>query len=966
MSAVSDQQKIGLSQDISQGARKAVRCLAERCLQPNDFGSFSISIYDTAWLAMIREPGDPGRWLFPESYSYLLLHQAEDGMWPTYASPIDGILNTLAGLLALIKHYKLDIISIDSPRPVEVWDVTERIGKARRALQLALNDWDANQTLHVGFEVLVPGLLRQLSEEGVVFEFPGQAALTALYQKKLAKLHPDMLTSSQQTTLLHSLEALVGIFDFALLRHHCSAYGGMLGSPASTAAYLLHSSEWDVRAQSYLENVVSSYGSCGGVPSGFPTPVFEISWTVSSLLANGFSVEDFHDGDLHVISEYLRKAINDQGGVLGFAPTFLPDADDTAVSMLALTALGVQIDRTPLVWNFESGGHFKTYQLERTPSVSANCNVLLALLTSPDVDQYAPQIEKAVKFLCSRWNENKLQDKWNLAAEYSYMLLASALYRLLRVYANGSLRNLAADVIKIDVPIVLVQLLSRVLCGQQNNGSWGDSVERTSYATLLVSYALKLPWPLTIRQHAETAFFKANAYLAAHFDERATGDYLWIEKVTYKLPTLAEAYCLAALNSTVQGQSWTPEVEQIFKIDNVKTAKMGQFFSQLPLLQRLSAATVALAIHEAAMYSSRLRQVRLDIFLRDDMPMSADKYLAYIPIAWTTVNAANGFGMSGNEMWEMMVISMLNYQVDEYMESVVARLDESTSQALTTIIATEIRKSSDSEVATHLSLHSDPFQQTVPSPPSSDCDSPRSSPAFADVAEVLAQYIGHVKRHPALLQSPETAQLRVMQELEKFLLAHMAHNADNAQRREHQYGGGREPVAWHDQVPYYDWVRTTGANDTSCPYSFAFFCCLISTSGSHCLASMEQRYLAREMCLHLATLCRQYNDYGSAMRDDAEGNLNSLHFPEFTVGDEQSLSLQQTVEDSGREAPLEKAKEFLMKVADLERVMMQVCWGALSSSLDKDVRAKLKVFIDVTDLFGQIYVARDIASKMQR
>ncbi|TFB00207.1 Copalyl diphosphate synthase [Trichoderma ghanense] len=961
MAAASNQQKVVLPQDVLQGARRAVRCLAERCLQPNDFGSFSISIYDTAWLAMIRDPDDPSLWLFPESYSYLLLHQAEDGMWPTYASPIDGILNTLAGLLALIKHCKSDSIIFDSPRPAQTWEVPKRIEKARRALQSALNNWDVNQTLHVGFEMLVPGLLRQLADEGVVFDFDGQAALTALYQKKLARLHPDMLASNQQTTLLHSLEALAGVFDFGLLRHHCSAYAGMLGSPASTAAYLLHAPEWDVRAQSYLENVVRSYGSCGGVPSGFPTPVFEISWTMSTLLASGFTVTDFHDDDLHVIKEYLQKAINEQGGVLGFAPTLLPDADDTAVSLLALTSLGVPIDRSPLIWNFESSARFKTYQLERTPSISANCNVLLALLTAPDVDRYAPQIEKAVRFLCGSWNANELQDKWNLAAEYTYMLLASALCRLLSVYAGGLLRDVATEAIKVDVPIVLVQLLVRALSGQQDNGSWGDSVERTSYATLLLSYALKLPWPLAVRKHAEAALITAKAYLVSRSDERAVGDYLWIEKVTYKLPTLAEAYYLAALKSSPKELSWTLEVEQVFKTDNVKMNKMAQFFSRLPLLQDLSEAAMALAVQEAAMYASRLEGVRLDIFLRDDMPMSADKYLAYIPIAWTTINAVNGFALSGDEMWEMMVISMLNYQVDEYMESVVAHLDEPTSQALGTIIGAEIR-SSEPNLAIHTSLHSASIQTTVPSPPASDCSSSNdSSSSLMDVAEVLSKYIRHVKTSPIILQSPEPAQLRVMQELEKFLLAHMAHNADNAHRREHQQNRGG--ASWHDQVPYYDWVRTTGANDTSCPYSFAFFCCLISPGGSHCLASMEQRYLAREMCLHLATLCRQYNDYGSVMRDDAEGNLNSLHFPEFADGGGQCLDFQRTV---GREAAVEEAKGVLMKVAGLERAMMQVCWEALSASLDEGVRGRLKAFIDVTDLFGQIYVARDIASRMQR
>ncbi|GAP88722.2 putative ent-kaurene synthase [Rosellinia necatrix] len=933
---------------------------------------------------MIRDPEAQGRWLFPESYSYLLLHQGEDGMWPTYASPIDGILNTLAGLLALVKHHKSDATDVDSPcpRPANAWDVPTRIEKAHGALQSALNHWDVSQTLHVGSEMLVPSLLRQLGEEGVVFEFDGQSALTSQYQKKL-----DMLGSKQPTTLLHSLEALVGAFDFGLLRHHCSIYRGMLGSPASTAAYLLHSPEWDIRAQTYLENVVSYYGSCGGVPSCFPTPVFEISWIISTLFASDFNVEDFRDGDLRVITEYLRKAIGDQDGVLGFAPHCLPDADDTAKSLLALGALGVQIDRAPLIRNFEGSSHFKTYQLERNPSVSANCNVLLALLTSPNVEEYVPQIEKAVKFLCGCWNANKLQDKWNLAVEYTYMLLASAFCQLLRAYSKGSLRHLAADIIRIDVPIISVQLLGRALSKQQANGSWEDSVERTSYGALLVSHALKLPWPLPIRQHAEAALFKAKAYLEAHSEEWATGDYLWVEKVTYKLPTLAETYCLAAMNSSGKEQPWTSEVEQVFEVNEAKVKKMTAFFSRLPLLQALSDVAMTFAIHEAAMYSSRLKEVRLDVFPRDDMAMSADEYLAYIPIAWTTTNAAHGSPLSGDEMWAMMVLSMLNYQADEYMESVVARLAAPSSRVLTTMIAAEIRTGEPpgpGATTTYPSSslrHPATFQPTVSSPARPGHGSPPPPPppaspeppaaAVSAVAEVLARYIGHVRRHPALQRSPPAARVRVMQELEKYLLAQMAHNADNARLRERRHDDDGDGVVvvggWQDQVPYYDWVRTTGADDTSCPYSFAFFCCLVSRGdgdGDYCLVSVEQRYLAREMCAHLAALCRQYNDYGSAARDGAEGTLNSLHFPEFAGGAGRGPDGGRGA--GGRGDAVERAKGLLMRVAGVERALMQTCWGALSASLGKGVRTKLRAFIDVADLFGQIYVARDIASKVQR
>ncbi|KAK6950529.1 hypothetical protein Daesc_008857 [Daldinia eschscholtzii] len=672
-------------------------------------------------------------------------------------------------------------------------------------------------------------------------------------------------------------------------------------------------------------------------------------------------VEDFYDGDLHVITEYLRNSIGDQGGVVGFAPTFLPDADDTAKSLLALTTLGVQIDRAPLIRNFEGDNHFKTYELEGSPSVSVNCNVLLALLTSPHVDQYVPQIEKATRFCMQLLEFEQTVRQVGPGLRGTVHAAGFRTCQLLNVYAHGSLRNLAADVVRIDVPIIFVQLLNRALSKQRGNGSWEDSVERTSYGALPISYALKLPWPVPMRLHAEAALLKAKRYLEAHSGQWATGDYAWISKVTYKLPTNAEAYCLAAMKSPGKEQSWASQVEQLFDIDAIKMKNMANFYSHLPLLQSLSETTMAFVIHEAVMYFNRLRQVRLNVFPRDVMAVSADDYLEYIPVAWTTINAVNGFALSGDEMWEMIMISMLNYQVDEYMESVVARLDEPSSQLLG-MIGTEIRHSKPL-LPTNSSPQSVTFQPTVFSTSQSDSGSPPRSLAFEDVVEVLSKYIRHVKWHSALMKSPETAQLCVIQELQKFLLAHIAHNADNIKLRKHQHDRGRASVDWHDQAPHYDWVHTTGANDMSCPFSFTFFRCLSSTPGSHYLASIDQRYLAREMCLHFATLRRQYNDYGSVIRDDAEGNLNSLHFPELTDKDRQSLSSLMTVEGSGREGSLERGKDLLMKMANIERTFMQVCWEALSSSLGEAVKMKLKTFIDVTDLFGQIYVARDIASK---
>lgn len=73
------------------------------------FGYLSPSIYDVAWVSMIRkEVNNHHVWLFPECFDYILRSQLEDGTWECYASPDDGILNTLVSLLTLLVHESAD------------------------------------------------------------------------------------------------------------------------------------------------------------------------------------------------------------------------------------------------------------------------------------------------------------------------------------------------------------------------------------------------------------------------------------------------------------------------------------------------------------------------------------------------------------------------------------------------------------------------------------------------------------------------------------------------------------------------------------------------------------------------------------------------------------------------------------------------------------------------------------------
>lgn len=65
-----------------------------------------------------------------------------------------------------------------------------------------------------------------------------------------------------------------------------------------------------------------------------------------------------------------------------------------------------------MIATFQSDNHFKTYVTERTSSLSANCNVLIALLHVASPNTYSKEISKAAQFLCDSWWNGLVKDKW--------------------------------------------------------------------------------------------------------------------------------------------------------------------------------------------------------------------------------------------------------------------------------------------------------------------------------------------------------------------------------------------------------------------------------------------------------------------------------------------------------------------------------------------------------------------------
>jgi hypothetical protein len=119
------------------------------------------------------------------------------------------------------------------------------------------------------------------------------------------------------------------------------------------------------------------------------------------------------------------------------AKSSVVDADDTSKSIILCNLLGVPTSVDKLIKTFEGKTHFLTYMMERHPSVTTNCNILSAILVSPNPVKFVPEIEKIATYLCRSWKQADIpfQDKWVRKLAYH---IDQALLMLARTYLNST------------------------------------------------------------------------------------------------------------------------------------------------------------------------------------------------------------------------------------------------------------------------------------------------------------------------------------------------------------------------------------------------------------------------------------------------------------------------------------------------------------------------------------------------
>ncbi|KAL1601386.1 hypothetical protein SLS60_006298 [Paraconiothyrium brasiliense] len=858
------------------------RALLRRTLTNYDeqygLGAMSCAAYDTAWVSLVTKTIDGSkRWLFPECFQHLLATQSDEGGWALDSgAQIDGILNTAGPLLAL-KRYAAEPLQLQR----NAQEIEGRIRKATLSLRSQLAAWDVCTTNHVGFEIIVPAMLSLLEKEdsSLVFEFEAKAALLKIYGAKMSRFRPEALYGPKRLTALHSLESFIGKIEFDKVKHH-TVRGSMMGSPSSTAAYLLYSSHWDDESEAYLRHVIkfAAGQNSGGVPSAFPSTHFECTWILSTLFRAGFTPYDLEGADLTKMTDILGSSFHKENGALGFAPSFEPDVDDTAKAISCLTVLGQSVGPESMIKAFEADTHFRTYAGERDPSCTANSNALLALLHQTNVSLYSKQILKITKFLCDHWwsSDGKIEDKWNTCHLYPSVLLVEALVDLLSLIEQNELPGVFNEDVQSRIAVTVFQACFRPLLDQDTDGSWNQSPEETAYAVLILAEARRLAFFDRLEGPLNDAIGRGVAFINSTSDRPL--DYIWIEKVSYASPLLRDAYVLAALKATASPPG--PLVGRSIWPENSMTHlnKYAKSFHETPLFHSLPYWELEGSMIESALFLPLLRAQRRVVFPLEDA--EDIKNFDMLPMFWTSANNRQRTYAPTTFLYELASLSLLIFQLDEFMEDVAASLFVGQYDTLRQLIDNLFVEEGYKELKGSEGLE---FVGVTKRNKFLGSD---EKITYEEVVHYLKNFINYLEDHPSVRNASAWDKDMLHRELRHALLAH-ARQASYSSGYNEKRGSPDQERRYTSSDTFLTWFRTTSADHVGSTYAFYFVSCILGAShtpgrgGEDCFPSGQEKYLANAVVRHMVAICRMYDILASAEGDNAKGSLHSVSFPEF-------------------------------------------------------------------------------------
>ncbi len=471
-------------------------------------GHMASTAYDTAWAARLGEI-DPA--LSNRALIWLTKNQLPDGSWGASAPMYyhDRIVCTLSAMIALAYrgHREAD---------------KEQIAKGRLALEQIISgatgglSADPNGAT-VGFEMIAPTLVAEAERLGLIKNQANRilGRISKQRAKKLAYLKNNMINRS--VTLAFSAE-MAGVDGKHMLDvDNLQESNGSVGvSPSASAYFAAYIKKGDKQVLAYLHKIIKPDGS---FPNVAPFDVFEIAWVLWNLSL----IPDLKKQvKLKPHLDFLSEAWQPRRGI-GFAAGYsVQDSDDTGLVYDTLLKFGIEKDLASVLL-YEEKDHFRCFDLEANPSISANIHVLGAL-GQAGLDLKNSSVQKVVRFLHKAKGSNPFwMDKWHSSAYYA------------TAHAVIACAGIANDLVEDSI--------AWILSSQNRDGSWGSYL-KTAEETAYAMQALWL-WNEKVARVPKTAIKEGARWLSENLNNPYPP--LWIGKCLYSPNLVIRSAVISAL-----------------------------------------------------------------------------------------------------------------------------------------------------------------------------------------------------------------------------------------------------------------------------------------------------------------------------------------------------------------------------------------------------------------------------------
>jgi hypothetical protein len=562
---------------------------------------------------------------------------------------------------------------------------------------------------------------------------------------------------------------------------------------------------------------------------------------------------------------------------------------------------------------------------------------------------------------------------------YTLMFTAQSLVKAVHLWADGCLSQIPLYVVE-DAMIVLLQLLVRLLSTQPPSGLWEEKQEPTAYSVLALCSIASLPVVRSapgLVEKIDQALGAACLSLSGGLEtlSERPAERLWIEKVTYGSQNLSQAYILAALKAVdrisstaaetaLHGSSFTRNLDLLpASLDEI--LKPGKLFGKLPIFADMAGWCMQASLIEGSLFQRRLRNECLQLF--PERTSAKEKLLVFVPFTWTSVNILYHGALGSHAMYEMMVVSALAYQVDEFIESEVAKLAPEALVNLKGSIGNmitevetehELRQSAQNGI----SKTSAPTNGTNVHVTKGADYNPTEQAISSSLHQTIKRFMSFILDAPYARGTTAYSRAQLNNTLRDYLVAHITQTEDSrrlGQQNDEQPQGdlaSRHGGFANPGCSLLTWTRTTSGDHTVGSFAVAVLICVLGCqkdTNYDPIGSPQAKYVASDMARHPAAVARLYNDVGSLKRDQLEGNLNSADFPEF-----EGLATYRPPGEGKNSAA--NVRSALLEVAQYEERRLKTAMAELKELIDKDIFLGLEALCAATQLYSEMYVLKDM------